>query len=85
MRGTKVVEPDSELARMIESAGAGRQADPLDVSAITATIRDLGRDPERLRTSRVAAANLYRDRFSRERQLEEWARLFRDLRPVEAT
>lgn len=74
-----LVESHSELARMLESTGAGRQADPGDVGGVVSTLRDLRSNPDGLRSSREAAAAVYRERFSSERQLEEWARLFHRL------
>lgn len=71
-----LVEADSALARTIEASGAGFQACATDPGAVAAVIRRLAGDPAALTGVGLRAADLYREQFSPERQLERWVELF---------
>ncbi len=74
-----LVEADSALARTIDVAGAGFHAAPTDPEAVANTVRRLAERPAELLGARRHAADLYREQFSPERQLERWVGLFEDV------
>ena len=74
-----LVEAGSDLARVIEDAGAGVQASPADGRAVAATLRALADDRSSLDGAGQRAALLYRTQFSPERQLGRWIELFDSL------
>ena len=74
-----LVESGSDLARVIEDAGAGVQASPADGRAVAETLRAIADDRSSLDGAGKRAALLYRAQFSPERQLGRWVELYDSL------
>lgn len=76
-----LVEADSALAELLESSGAGFQADPTGPAEAVDIIRRLVADPAQAERAGVRAAALGEREFRSELQLDRWQDLFASARP----
>lgn len=71
-----IVEPDSELARMVEIGEIGFVAAPHDPDSIAAAARGAWEAREGLKAAGKRSAALYDAQFSLERALENWKDIY---------
>ena len=74
-----LVEPDSELARMVYAEEIGLTRAQEDASGLARRLRLLCDDRETLTRARSRAAETYRDRFSMPGQLKRWRVLIEEV------
>ena len=71
-----VLVESSALSRMVKDEGIGVAGSPLELDPVEERLRDLIADRTELSTARQRAAEVYQERFSRDRQLTRWSELF---------
>ena len=64
--------PAGEVARLLEASGAGIGCAANDVEGMLQQILSLSQDRARWQEMAMAAAQLYREKFSRERAIAQW-------------
>jgi colanic acid biosynthesis glycosyl transferase WcaI len=73
------VDPDSEVARLVERAGCGIAVPPEDAESITKAIRRLMESPETMRTKGEAARRFVESWVSPSAVAQAYEELFREL------
>jgi glycosyltransferase involved in cell wall biosynthesis len=74
-----IIEPESELARMIESEGLGFVVGQRDSHAIASRLTEIAASPDRLTAMSARARSYYEKVMSTEARLNQWAALINEL------